>query len=271
MKKIKLVLSGSGTRFPIYAGAIRRLEEEGVEIEAVVGTSGGSIIAAAIGSGYSGKQIIKLCKDIVPKLQKLVDFSMISFFQEWGFIPGNKIQKELEKVFVPTFKDIKVPVFITATNFNTEKLVIFSKATHPGFQLARAVRCSMAIPLVFTPHLFEGDYHYDGGVKYNFPIDFFVDQENVLGLYFIDDVDKPRKPHPKGLFAVIEVVSRVISMLIAAKTEDDIQDSKALKVPLRTSVDGLDFSFTPEEVEKIIQEGYSQMDKWIKANPGRLS
>jgi NTE family protein len=269
VKKIKLVLSGSGTKFPVFAGALKRLEEAGCIVEEVIGTSGGSIIAAAIASGMSADKIIKLCKEIMPRLDKLVDFNVFRPLTDWGFVGGKKMKEELGKHFIQTLGEAKIPLHITATNFDTSALEIFSSKTHPKLETNRAVRASISIPVFFVPEIINGDMYVDGGVKANFAIDHFGNSPDVVGLYF---VDKPgRKPRPKGMLAFANFIGRVIDMLISAKTEDDIEDAAHTnQIPLTSKVDGLDFSFKPEEVEAMIKEGYDGVDRWLKANPGRL-
>jgi NTE family protein len=263
--KVKLVLSGSGTKFPIFAGALKRLEEAGYIIEEIIGTSGGAIIAAALASGMSADKIINLCKEIMPRLHKLVDFNVFRPLTDWGFVGGKKIKEELGKHFVNILGEVKIPLHITVTNFDTGMLEIFSSKTHPKLETNRAVRASASIPVFFVPEIINGDMYIDGGVKANFAIDYFKDTSNIIGLYF---VEKPgRKPRPKGILAFVNFIGRIIDMLINAKTQDDIEDApNAIRIPLTSEVNGLDFSFKPEEVEAMIKEGYNGVDRWIKTN-----
>lgn len=267
--KKKLVLSGSGTKFPVFAGAIKRLEEEGIEFEAVIGTSGGSIMATAVASGYTGQGMIDLCKQIIPKLSSLVDFSLIRPLTEWGFIKKDKIKEELQKHLIHLMKDSYIPLYITATNFDTGELVIFSSETHPELEAARAQSASITIPIVFVPEYINGDLFIDGGVKKNFAIDFFKDHNNVIGLHFTEE--QKRKPRPKGVKGLFGFVARVIGLLIDAKTEDDIEDApEAISIRLTTKVNGLDFSFSQKQIDEMIKEGYDCVDAWIKLHPGKL-
>jgi NTE family protein len=269
VKDIKLVLSGSGTKFPVFAGALKRLEEEGCRVVEVIGTSGGSIIAAAIASGMNADQIIDLCKKIMPRLASLVDFSMFRPLTDHGFVGGKKISQELSKHFVKTLGQTKIPLHITATNFDNESLEIFSTTTHPTLEVYRACRASISIPLYFVPEVINGDLYVDGGIKANFAIDYFGNNADVVGLYF---KDKPgRKPRPRGIKGLVQFIVRIINILINSKTEDDIEDAKNTNfISLYSDVDGLDFSFTDKQVTQMIKEGYETVDKWIKANPDRL-
>lgn len=270
MNKINLVFSGSGTKFPVFAGAFKRYEEHmkqhNLQLGAVCGTSGGSIVAAAIGSGMNADQLIRLCKEIVPRLSGMVDYSLMNFVTNLGFIKDGPIHAELEKHFAMKFKEAKLPVYVVTVNFDMEEEEIFSPACSPDTHIWRAVAGSMAIPAVFPPVPINGDWHIDGGVMHNFAIDMFGNTESTVGFYFNDRGGR-RKPRPKGWKKVAVYLSRVIDLLIRAKTEDDVKDAPSARaVPLTTMVGGLDFDFSPQEVDAMIKEGYDQVDAWLKKN-----
>jgi NTE family protein len=264
-KKIKLVISGSGTKLPVFAGAIKRLELEGCQIQEVIGTSGGSIIAAAVASGLSADQIMDLCRIIMPKINKMMDYSVINFLTWGGFVKGDKIHKEFEQHFIKTLGEAKIPLHIVTTNFDTDEEEIFSTQKTPKIETAIACGASMAIPAVFEPVAINGDLHMDGGIYANFAIDYFGNTPDVIGLYF--SKTKGRLPRPKGWFKSVEMLARVIDMFISAKTEDDIGDAPLTnKIGLTTSIGSLTFNLSDEQINTMIQEGYEQTDRWLKEN-----
>lgn len=57
---VGLALSGGGVRGAAHIGVIRALEENGIQIDAISGTSAGSIVASLYGMGYKEDEIIKL-------------------------------------------------------------------------------------------------------------------------------------------------------------------------------------------------------------------
>ena len=65
-RNIKLVLSGSGTLYPVFVGAIKRLIKKGHQVQAICGTSGGAIVAAAIAGGMPIEDLEKLVKRLLP-------------------------------------------------------------------------------------------------------------------------------------------------------------------------------------------------------------
>lgn len=266
MKTIRLVISGSGTKLPVFAGALKRLEEAGITISEVVGTSGGSIIAAAIASGYNADRIIALCKEIMPKLGSMVNYSLLNAITNMGFVKGDKIHAEFEKHFIKTLGEAKIPLHVVTTNFDLELEEVFSTQTHPKQETAIAIAASMAIPVVFEPVAINGDWHVDGGVFANFAIDYFGNHDDVLGLYFMDPGGR-RKPRPKGLKALVLFIGRIIDMFILAKTRDDISEVPAAKkIALNTSIDSLQFDLTEQQIDMMIKEGYDQTSAWLKSS-----
>lgn len=262
--KIKLVLSGSGTRFPVFVGAIKRLEEAGYEIEEVIGTSGGSIIAAAISNGMRSDQLIKLCKEIIPKLDKLAGGHPIRPFNEWGYYDNRGFVKEIAKHVPKTFKDCKIPLHIIAVNFDLEEKIVFSATNYPNLEVARACGASSAIPGAFPPIIIDGDMHIDGGIAANFAIDHFGNEAtNVVGIFF--GHVPGRKKRPTGLFAFFEYLARAIALLIDFKTRDDIEDARLAKhISVQSNIGGLNFKMSPKDVEQMITDGYHCADLWVK-------
>ncbi len=260
MKVVKLVLAGSGVKFPVFVGALKRLAEAGFIFSEVVGTSGGSVVAAALASGLSIKEMEQLCLQLMPEIGGLLDPSLFTLVTEYGFIQGKKFQAVLDKYFLDTLGQTKIPCHLVATNFDTETKVVFSTKTHPNLSIARAARASISIPIVFTPVTIDGQWYQDGGIFSNFAIDFFGDDPDVIGLQFGEPDPKPQ-PRPKGLKGAFTYIARTIGMLIKAQVDTS---NKANIIYLQTKTDGLDFFLDPKQVSAMIQEGYNAADLWLK-------
>lgn len=271
-KKYKLVLSGSGTKFPVFIGALKRLEEEGIEFEEACGTSGGAIIAAGLASGYkASSDLINLSKDFMPRLNKLLDPSLRSLFWSWGLIRGEKLEKEFRTFLPGKMKHTDIPLRIVTVNYDKRSKenpynVFCSKST-PEADLYKAVRASMSIPLVFTPVKIDGDRHIDGGIAANFPLDIYGDSENVIGLNFMAS-PKKRKTRQWGVKALIGYILNVVDIFINAASKEYIDDAPQARIfNLPTVQDGLDFFMSEEDVDLMISEGYKAVDEALKVRP----
>lgn len=265
-KKIKLVLSGSGTRFPVHVGGIMRLAEEGYEFEAVCGTSGGAIIAGALASGYApNEEMIKLIKSLLPK-NNLIDYSILSLLFNWGLIKGNKIEKIFSKMAAPNFGATTIPLHVVTTNLNRQAGRVFSTHSDPNMSVARAVRASMSIPGVFAPVRIDGEMYVDGGVAGNYMLDIFGAGEDVIGLTFgrVNKVMDWEACKPKPIKSVKQFMDRNIDTMIAATTREHVEDAVyARTIPLLSKHSSLNLYMNEKDVDDMIEEGYVSVDRWI--------
>lgn len=151
--RIALVLSGGGPRGYAHIGVLRVLEEAGIEVDMVVGTSVGSLLGAFWANGKTAAEIDTLSQDGGPLT--LFDLSL---FADRGWIHGQRLQdyvnsrldnKLIEQlprrlVVVATRRSDKAPVFFTSGNAGV------------------AVRASSAVPGIFSPVGIEGTEYEDG-------------------------------------------------------------------------------------------------------------
>lgn len=190
---VGLVLSGGGAKGLAHIGVIKVLEEVGIPVDYVGGTSMGSIVGGLYAAGYSAREIesivlkqnwIELLTDQFQRRSLSVtekedyDKYLISFpFQNLRFrMPsglgaGQNISMLLADLLLPVsdiedFSSFKRPFLCVATDIvNGEEVVL-----KDGY-LPDAIRASMAIPTIFTPIEIDGKLLVDGGLVNNFPVD----------------------------------------------------------------------------------------------------
>lgn len=262
-KKVKLVLSGSGCLYPVHVGAVLRLAEAGYEFEEVCGTSGGSIVAAALASGYpANSELIKMVKKTLPAKGGLIDLSIFTLVFNWGLIKGDKIEKTFDKYFVKKFSECKIPLHVVTTNLDKQEVRVFSNKTDPNMSISHAVRASMSIPGVFAPVKIDGELHVDGGLMANYFLDLFGNGTDVIGLRFKSVSDDKKGTKVKN---PIEYIQRCIDSLIMGSTNEHIDDATfARTILLESKHNGMDFNMTDSDVDEMIEEGYRSADKWLK-------
>ena|SRR3990167_2428583 len=268
-KKIKLVLSGSGTLFPAHAGGIIALTQYGYSIEAICGVSGGSIIAAALASGFKpNDELTRIIKQTLPGPNNLIDMSLWALATKWGLIKGEKIEKMLERHFIKTLGEAKIPATIVATNVNTGTAQFFSSSNEKDktLPLAKVVHASMAIPFVFCPVKIGEDTFIDGGWLSNFPLDVFgPDSTNVVGLCF-----EAKNEGRKKISSIKDFITSLIGCSIAENVREDVEDAKnGTVIKLVSKHGGLNFGMVASDVDEMVQEGFLSVEKAIKA--GRLA
>lgn len=156
-----LVLGGGGARAFAHIGVIEVLDQEGIDFDAVAGTSMGAVIGCAYAMGRDASEIAYLVKEILP--------DAAAIFDKWiplvGFFRGRKLNQAILKGFGDLrFEDLEIPFFCNSSDLNTAQSIIFEN----GF-VATAIRASVSLPGVFPP-VKLGPYNLvDGGILNNLP------------------------------------------------------------------------------------------------------
>jgi NTE family protein len=162
-KKFKtgIVLSGGGARGFCHLGVLHALNEANIFPDVISGTSAGAIVGCLYADGHKPHEILKL----MSKNSRLDYFSFTMPKDGLLHISGIvKILKEL--LTAKTFEELKIPLFVAATDLNNGKIVYFSKG-----ELLRPVIASSSIPVLFKPLIIDKISYVDGGVMDNLPID----------------------------------------------------------------------------------------------------
>jgi NTE family protein len=191
--KIGLVLSGGGAKGFAHIGVLKVLEEAGVKIDYIGGTSMGAVIGGLYATGYNASQIDSIFKktnfdelinDFIPRGSK-------NFYEKRNnelyalVLPFNKfkigIPEALSKGMynynlmsqitrnvrhVRDFSQLPTPFLCIGTNIETGEQVLLNKGN-----LAQAMIASSAFPTLFSPIEIDGKLLVDGGVSNNYPIE----------------------------------------------------------------------------------------------------
>jgi NTE family protein len=175
-KKIALVIGWGGVKCAAALGLLRVLNEEGIDIDLVVGSGAGSIFASFLALGYTDIESEALLKrlwsnETTRKTNKLVILQMafpkLFGIKETYHIKDDKlINKGIFKAFgEKQFKDTRIPLLVTATDYRKGEQVILAKGS-----IAEAVRASIALPLIFKPIIKDDKLLVDGFLTSPIPI-----------------------------------------------------------------------------------------------------
>lgn len=158
--EIGLVLSGGGARGFAHLGVIEALNEAGMFPDVISGTSAGALIGALYADGYKPREILNLLNCV-----SRLDYMRPAMPRE-GLLQINGIIKILKSsLHAKQFKDLKIPLFVSATDLNNGKAVYFSEG-----DLFDPVIASASIPVLFQPVIIDEICYVDGGVLDNLPI-----------------------------------------------------------------------------------------------------
>ena len=189
--KVGLVLSGGGAKGYAHIGALRVIEEAGIEIDYIGGTSMGAIVGGLYAAGYSADQLEQLLRsvDIMAEIQdavaredrtiyeKLYDekYLLSISMQDFGIQLPTALSdgQRVHDLFahwtarvghVNNFRDLPIPYLAVATDLETGDDVVIEHG-----MLAEAMRASAALPGVLSPYLMNDRLLTDGGVSNNYP------------------------------------------------------------------------------------------------------
>ena len=239
--QLGLALSGGTARTVAHIGAIKALEEAGVRIDCVAGTSGGSLVAALYAAGFSGGEIERHA--LATRWKHLAAVTM----PRLGFLSSHRIQEFLEDAIGEvTFSQLARPLAVVATNLGNGQRRVFTSGS-----VGLAVRASCSIPQIFAPCEIDGELYIDGGIFEYLPVaalDAFNPQVVIavnLGAY--------RDPlrRPKHILQIILQMTSVVS-------RQNVPASEALaSYVIRPNLSKFS-PFMLERTKEMIQIGYDE-------------
>lgn len=293
--RVGLVLAGGGAKGLYHIGVIRALEENGIPIDYISGTSMGAIVAALYASGYSPEEMVSIVAsgDVERWVSGRIDDkyrfyyteradapTMLSVYAEMkrdsvsnknslalalphAFINTAQIDLALTGLFAPAstacggdFDRLMVPFRCVATDMNRHRAVEFSDGDLPF-----AVRASMAYPLAFRPVTSDdGTVLVDGGCYNNFPWQALVEDfgpDFIIGSQCVADDE----------FATQDSsVEQQVMALITMPTDYVLPAGRSVLIKREVDAGVLDFAAGME----IIEQGYADALERIPELKARL-
>jgi NTE family protein len=156
---IGIALGGGFARGIAHIGVLKVLEEEGIPVRVVTGTSVGALIGACYCSGLSCAELEQVARSV-----RFTTFARWTLSRH-GFASNDRMVSFLDRTLkVKTFEELSIPLGVTATDFNTGEGIVF----HSG-SIVDPVRASCAYPGMFLPVEIRGRYLVDGMLSHPVP------------------------------------------------------------------------------------------------------
>lgn len=174
--KLGLALSSGGARGLAHVGVLQVLEENGIEVHAIAGSSMGAYVGALWAAGFSGAALEELAGEMHDRRQlwKLAD-PMIPPMK--GLFRGMKARAHLERSLGDLcFEDLERTILAVAVDIDTKERIVFRRG-----RIVDAIHASCAMPGIIAPVTVDGHRCVDGGV---------VDPVPVGALHKFTDVDR---------------------------------------------------------------------------------
>ncbi|RKQ83641.1 patatin-like phospholipase family protein [Brockia lithotrophica] len=235
--RVGLALGAGGARGLAHLGVLQVLEEAGIPVDFLAGSSMGAVIAVAYANRLPLDRLERLATSVERRL--FLDFTP----PRWGFLKGERVGEFVRLLtHGKPLEALAIPTAVVATDLERGEPVVFREGPADI-----AVRASSAIPGIFEPVFYQGRILVDGGVVERVPLAVLREMgaDVVIG---VDVAVKPGKPRISGLYDVIYQSLEIM--------EDHIFRTKAhLADVLITPQVGHFPALRLEHVADIIEEG----------------
>lgn len=225
--KVGLVLGGGGAKGAAEVGALKVIEQAGIPIDYIAGTSIGAIVGGLYAAGYSAQQLDSMfCQQ--EWLSMLTDRNsqysgepyatangvtyifgfpvMDQNSHAFGVLRGGRVEQTLDSMLAyhgdqVEFENLKTPFACVAAEMRTAQEVVLTEGTVP-----QAIRASMAIPGIFKPIRINGRQLVDGGMVNNLPVDVVrqMGADIVIAIDLQQSKPKKRKPIDHSVWSLAD-------------------------------------------------------------------
>ncbi|PWJ42608.1 patatin-like phospholipase family protein [Sediminitomix flava] len=289
-KSVGVVFSGGGAKGIALVGVLKVLEENGIPIDYITGTSMGAIIGGFYAAGYNAHELDSIIRsedfqiwtsgDLPLQernlfwskppspgwvdLQVSLDSSLQTTFQR-SFLSDASLNFALSSFLFEAsdksnynFDSLPIPFRCVASNVFSKKQVILKEG-----DLAQSIRASMAVPLVYRPVKIDNRYLFDGLVYNNFPVSVMIDEFNpdvIIGVNL--GTEEGFEGYPEGQDEeLIKNSMNVITFLMSDKSKPTkYLKEKDIYIPLPVD-DYFQLDFSP--VDSLIKIGTEQTESYI--------
>ena len=276
--KVGVVLSGGGAKGVAHISALRAIEEAGIPIDYIAGTSMGSLIGGLYAVGWSVDELDSLVRHqdwtfLLTDRPKPDNLDMntrhlLTTYPLWyaftggkhnesaGFIRGLNLDQLFDQLLVGyldslSFDTLPIPFACVATDVVTNTEVVF----HSG-HLKEALRASMSIPGVFSPVRIGNKVLVDGGVMNNYPADVVrkMGADIVIGVSVQNDTLTADE-----FSSALDIIMQVMD---AKGKEKFVENVKKSDLFMKVDVTGYSAaSFTSHSIDTLLQRGAEEAER----------
>lgn len=283
--KVGLVLSGGGAKGAAHIGVIKYIEEAGIPIDYIAGTSMGSIVGGMYALGYSSEEILSIISEVDwdRLISNQVDRKKISYERKsenrsqlltipfsvgtdkqelqsrsfknslpTGIVSGDNLINLFNSLSVGysdpvDFNNLPTPFLCIATNVINGEAEILDKGI-----FSKSLRASMAIPVLFDPVKIDDALYADGGLVNNFP----AEQCRAMGADYVIGVSMSPglESDPKNLTSLFSQVKQLKEIITDKEFENYHKKCDIFISPDLKGVGML--SFDAESVARVTESGY---------------
>ncbi|MBV8123566.1 MAG: patatin-like phospholipase family protein [Burkholderiaceae bacterium] len=226
--RIGLALGGGAARGFAHIGVIEVLEEQGIKVDLVAGTSAGSFVASLYASGRNGKELALLAEHMDEGA--ITDWT----FPSRGLIRGEALARYVrEKTGGKLIEQMRVPLGIVATDLADGSPILFRTG-----DTGAAVRASSSVPAVFEPVRIGQHEYVDGGLVAPVPVRF----ARQMGAELVIAVDISEPPDGKPPGDAMRMLLQTFSIMGRSINNFELRDADVVIRPRLEGVGSADFA-----------------------------
>ena len=206
---VGIALSGGTAKTIAHIGVLEALDDAGIRVSCITGTSGGAIIGALYAAGFSIPELKALARGV--RWNKLARLS----FPRLGFLSNDTVHRFLTDLLgTRTFDQLRIPLAIVGTNLLTGERAIFREGS-----VALAARVSSTIPHLFAPVEIGEEMYVDGGMVEFLPVSTLRDTFDPDVRVGVNLGLRGRLPRPRNFIQVSVVVGTVVARQTVKQNE----------------------------------------------------
>lgn len=267
--RVVAVFGGGGAKALAHAGAWRALVEAGLTPSHIVGTSFGAVVGAAFASGMTYEEFATRVGGPHGAPLQAMRPPLVNVLRG-VFAPSLLSAESLRAVIaqlVPAlrFSDLKIPLTVTATDFDSGDLVLFGGGgAHRDAPLQDVLYASSALPVYFPPGEIAGRRYVDGGLRAVLPIEVArgIDADLIVAINVGPGFDEELPPGAAraAIPALIRAHGEAERIMMAAQTERMLEDwpADAAKLIVVRAVREREATFAVNQVNRYMEAGYRE-------------
>lgn len=235
LPRVGLALGGGAARGFAHIGVIQVLEEAGIAVDLVAGTSAGSLVAALYASGKGGVELAALAEKM--------DESAIT---DWAFPGRGLIRGEALAKYVRdhtggrSMEQMRLPLGIVATDLDSGQAMLFQRG-----DTGVAVRASSAVPALFQPVKIGLREYVDGGLVSPVPVRF----ARQMGAELVIAVDISSPPDGNRTGDPMRMLLQTFSIMGRSINNFELRDADVILRPVLTTVSSADFNARKRSIQ----------------------
>lgn len=294
--KIDSVFSGGGVKAYAFMGALESIDEGGLQLERVAGTSAGAIVAAFLAAKYRVEEINELLNELdlkrlldAPTLSRMLPFSKWFFlYFQMGIYKGDALEKwlynKLAMKGIYTFNDLEPEYLkVIVSDLALGRLIVIPddlKRVYDidpmYFPVSKAVRMSAGFPYFFVPKKMPGKIGeksiiVDGGLLSNFPLWVFEngdgkDNRPILGIKLSESVEKSQPRNIKNALDMLHALFTTMKQAHDARYISKSQKNNIIFIPIE-NVDTTNFYISEQTKMHLFQKGKESATQFLKNWP----